>query len=194
MKIALYLVHMALFLMVTFNQIYNYEEDGLTMPEMGLWLFNLSSIMYEFYRGISSPNEYFADMANQVEFIKAVLWMFLSYLRFISPAEYITKYVEVATSNGTFSVDCGFEIDINSYIADDSNVSNLTWSYDCTRNITRYEPYDVSDWATRNTLQVGMYQFLWALQCILFWITIMAFQQRSAKVGPLLKMIGMLFL
>ena len=41
-------------------------------------------------------------------------------------------------------------------------------------------------------LKVEIYMFLWAIQCILFWLSVMGYLQRSSSYGPLLKMIGLM--
>ena len=140
--------------MVTMSKTYNYETS-MEMVEYILWMFNLSAIMYEFYQGLSSPSEYFAEITNLNEFVKAVVWLLLLWLKFMAPADNYEgtdeQYIKVS-SGDPFLVDCGFDIEVSEFASDGGNFTDF--KVNCTQNITRQDPLDVSGELNRNQMQV----------------------------------------
>ena len=190
-KLGLYVIYLILFSYVTLDLKYNYSDAG--DAENLLWLFNIAAIFYEFYRCFSRPTTYFSTLGNIVEFTKAILWILLFILKFVYPidreetcsCEYFVKSPE------PFYLDCGLTIDQEQQQQNNNN-NNQTLDIKCSELVYRIDPYDCTESFCHNIPQVEAYMALWSMQCVLFWMTLVFYLQRSRSTGPILKMIGLM--
>ena len=182
-RLGLYLTYLLLFSSVTYQRRYNYEPLGSMFgQETTLWFFNVAAILYEFYKCLSGPSSYFSLFSNVIEFTKAAIWILLFYLRLVDPAP-LLDCLFVVRSDDPLLVDCSFGV-LN---------SNNSLNVECTKLVYREDPYICSEQRTRNTLHVEVYMALWSAQCVLFWLSLLFYLERTRSVGPMLKMIGLMF-
>lgn len=193
-RLGLYLTYLFVFSLVTFGRRYNYEqnkdyeyavvlddkvqpvwdvvEKGTTDLENILWLFNIAAIMYEFYKCFSGPRVYFARFENLNEFIKALIWIVLFVLKFVTPAT------------------CQ-DVDNFSYAATTST-SSATSTDMFTTDTFEQADFTCTDVELRNSLLTEVYMAFWSIQCVLFWLTLVFYLRRTRTTGPLLTIIGLM--
>eukprot|EP01084_Bolivina_argentea_P311670 539514_1 len=186
-RCGLYCMYLGLFSYVTLAKRYNYEQPGAARDSNYiLWLFNIAAILYEAYRCFTTVHIYFSKLANITEFIKAILWIIMFIMRWIFPAQ-LDDCLYFVKSEDPFYFDCGQTL---SDIGTQSN--NKSLSIGCNKLVYREDPIDCSQQQIHNSLSVEIYMGLWAIQCVLFWVSLAFYFQRSRSVGPLLRMIALM--
>eukprot|EP01083_Nonionella_stella_P164217 542904_1 len=183
-RFMLYALYLMLFSWVTFARRYTYDQEGIGRgSHTYLWIYNIASILYEFYRMLSRIKTYFASFRNITEFTKVVIWIVLFFIRFIYSSDVANiDCVYVIRSADPFYIDCGISLRQN----------NRTRSIECEKLVYREDPYDCSQYARHNELITEVYMALWAVQCVLFWLTLLFYLERTRTVGPMLRMISLM--
>lgn len=190
-RLGLYTTYLALFSYVTYAAQYNYEQAG--DAENLLWLFNIAAILYEGYKCCSGPKAYFESMRNINEFVKAIIWILLFILKWVYPinsTDYECLYI--VKSEEPFYFDCGLTLDQLQQQNQGASSNATVRPADCGKLVFREDPYSCTTQRLHNLPQVEAYMALWSIQCVLMWLTIVFYLQRTRTTGPILKMIGLM--